>query len=472
MKSKTIIFKILLLIVTIAFFLPEAFADRDIELAYNSVFKVKYDSSAKYYKLDDTKWIVGFSGLNIIPVLQEKKFETIEQTGFVFDRGGYAVIPYIDSFELVTEITAEFQDKSKFEIEVIGEYPPQGIIVVRLKNYNKKSLVLGDSDNLENFDEIWTMGFQADANKVLANGIISGKTYIDTMGMEYCEFLKTDMQINPGIKCAPVLNEDNQVVGVCFDNYENIGLVEPINYLKPIIQGLKSGHQIIHSWCGLWIQEPDDLSEDEFGIKINEDLVYIASVFKGSPAETAGLKQGDIILSINDQNFSNLKDTIKFSLSQPVGTQIKFKIKRKIKTDNFEEKEFIVTTIKKPYKLRLNPLDELLFYFGMKIVEKDDMPYIDHILKDSPAIKSNLKEGKCIKYILPINRIPKKAIGEEDKEFPNRVKLKRIRTIKTLEDHIINSVFDNAAVYYIGTANFLDQSELFVYYLLPYLSVI
>ncbi len=462
-KSQVIGILIVLILLSYSSFVS---AKRDIKLAYNSVFKTRYLTEKTYLFPTKSKVVVGYSGYNMVPILEEKKFEEREVTGFVFDSSGHAIIPF-EPLRYFDKLEAVFYDKKKYPIKIIGTYPPQNIALVKLENYDRKWVTFGDSDKVEHLDEIWAYGFHRGASKILSSGIISSSNYSDLGNIEYPNYIKSDMSINPGVSTAPVFNSKNEVIGICRGNVENFGVIEPINNIKPIIEKLKSGQKITHGWMGIYISRADSFSEKEFNIDIDSEKIYVAAVFPGTPAEEAGVQKGDIIISVNNNSHTDVIGYIKYMMELPPQSEVSLKISR-----NSKEEEFKIKTVDKPYSLRLSPLDELHLYFGLKVICKNGKPYIENIREDSYADGTFLKAEKYIKYYLPKEEFPVQELDAKELKLDNRLHTKRITNCKMLNDYITNSLFDDILIIYIANGNFLDQGYTFVAFIQDYFPVI
>ncbi|MDD3625918.1 MAG: S1C family serine protease [bacterium] len=466
MKYLKVNLSLILIILSLSIIpMEKIYAKRDVNLAYETTFKTKYQTDKTYFIPSRAKIVYGYSGVNLIPVLVEKKFEEREFTGFVIETNGYAIIPY-EPLKYFDKLEAEFYDGVKFPITVIGSYPPQDIALVKLENYTRKAVVIGDSDKVEPLDEIWSYGFQRGASKILSSGIISSLHFSEFL-IEYPDFFKTEMSINPGVEAAPVFNENNEVIGICRWNVDNFGTVEPINHIMKIIEKLKINEPIKHSWLGIYVKSGDKLSESEYNIPANSNTLYVASIFENSPAEKAGLKKGDIIIGIDNQVFNERYLYIKYLMNQPLGKEVTLKIKR----DNTESEIKMFTEVK-PEIIRLRPLDELLLFFGMKVECDKGKPMIVKIFEDSYAKNTNLTEEKQIKYILPKEEIPIQKLDEKDKKFDNRLDTEKIKTCEDLEKYIRESVFDDILFLYLATENFLDKGDSFLTVLPDYFPVL
>ncbi|MCK4666672.1 PDZ domain-containing protein, partial [Candidatus Dependentiae bacterium] len=305
------------------------------------------------------------------------------------------------------------------------------------------------------------------ASKILSSGIISSTNYSDLVNIEFPNYIKSDMSINPGVSTAPVFNSKNEVIGICRGNVQNFGIIEPINNIKPIIEKLKRGEKIIHSWMGIYITKADSFSEKEFNIDIDSEKIYVAAVFPGTPAAEAGVQKGDVIISVDNNSHTDVIEYIKYVMSLPSQSEVSLKISR-----NSKEEELKIKTVDKPYTLRLSPLDELHLYFGLKVICKNGKPYIEKIRKDSYADGTFLKAEKYIKYYLPKDEFPVQKLDAKEIKLDNRLRTKKITNCKMLDDYITNSLFDDILILYIANGNFLDQGFTFITIIQDYFPVI
>jgi len=117
----------------------------------------------------------------------------------------------------------------------------------------------------------------------------------------YENFIQTDASINPGNSGGPLLNLDGKVIGIntaIVAAGQGIGFSIPINEAKSVMAQLIAKGRVVRGWLGIAIQDVNDELAASFGVREREG-VLVADVIKGGPAETAGLKPGDVIIELN-----------------------------------------------------------------------------------------------------------------------------------------------------------------------------
>jgi serine protease Do len=151
------------------------------------------------------------------------------------------------------------------------------------------------------------------------------------------DFLQTDAAINPGNSGGPLFNMEGEVIGIntaIIIEGQNIGFALPINMAKDLLPQLKSG-KIVRGWLGVMIQDITlDLAR-YFGLNATKG-VLISDITKGSPAEKADLKRGDVISRINGKDAENAHMLFRFVASTAPNTKVKIDIIRDGKEKTIE----------------------------------------------------------------------------------------------------------------------------------------
>lgn len=224
-------------------------------------------------------------------------------TGFFINNQGYILTCYhvIDkSYKL--EITIPGIGQNKYDAEIISIYPERDIALIKIKNHtNTDYLKLGSSDLIKPTDRVNAVGYMlaSDQLKITA-GTISGYNN---------NIIQTDTVINSGNSGGPLLNDKFEVIGINVSKIVSYG-VEGVNYAVPIKQyvinkNLFNSQKIIRSpkLGVVCININDDFTE-YLGIK--KDIGYLISkIAKNSPADKAGLKINDIIISFDGYILDN-----------------------------------------------------------------------------------------------------------------------------------------------------------------------
>lgn len=276
-------------------------------------------------------------------------------TGFVIDAGGTIVTNRHVVPDGTTSVSVTLADGTKFgDVSVIGRTSSSSsldVAFLKINNLKGKKLVpvtFGDSSKMQVGDKVVAIGnalgqFQ---NTVTA-GIISGfgrdVTATDQMGSgseALSDLFQTDAAINPGNSGGPLVNINDEVIGIntaVAGNAQNIGFAIPIADLKGLIDGVLSSGQLKQPYLGVrYVSLTDDLA-NQYNLPVKRGA-YIApasgqdSILGGSPAQKAGLQEKDIITKVNDATIDE-KTNLTSALSRfKVGDKVDLTVVRGAKT--------------------------------------------------------------------------------------------------------------------------------------------
>ncbi len=244
-----------------------------------------------------------------------------EGTGFVLTRDGYILTNkhvVSDSNARYTVITSKGES---YPAKVVAKDPFNDLAAIKIKASNLKEVKIGNVNDLKVGQRVIAIGnalgeFQ---NSVTA-GIVSGKgralAVSDALGaaQERLEnVIQTDAAINQGNSGGPLINLDGQVVGIntaMVSGGQTIGFALPINIIYPVdtfINNLKEKGKIIRPMIGVsYIPVTKELASlnelpVNYGALIYKGEGLGSAVVSGGPADKAGIKEGDIIIKVNDE---------------------------------------------------------------------------------------------------------------------------------------------------------------------------
>ena len=314
------------------------------------------------------------------------------------------------------EIKIKLMDKRVISATVVGTDPKSDLAVLQIKADNLSELELGNSDKLRVGDWVLAVGspFSANLSHTVTAGIVSalGRSNVISSRDHYEDFIQTDAAINPGNSGGALLNMEGELVGIntaiATGGFEKanrgVGFAIPSNMAKKVMQDLITKGYVVRSWLGVYIQNVDDNVAKALKLS-NRDGALVSDVVEESPAEKAGLEQGDVIVEFNDvliYDSAHLKNIVS---STPPGTLSKVIIFRdeKKKSVNVTLEEIKKSDDKTIASMSLNDRD-----FGLEVkdvnktlAEKYGVPMeqgvvVINVIPNSEAFDAGIQEGDLI----------------------------------------------------------------------------
>ena len=333
-------------------------------------------------------------------------------SGFLIDDNGFIVTNnhVIDDADQIKVIMA---DDKEFDAELVGRDPKTDLALIRIQGAkNLSHLELGDSEKLKVGTWVVAIGSPFGLEQTVTAGIVSAKGRIIGSG-PYDDFIQTDASINPGNSGGPLLNMEGEVVGIntaIIASGQGIGFAIPINLAKGIIDQLKDRGEVTRGWLGVGIQDLTPELADYYGLKA-EKGVLVTQVFEGDPADKAGLKVNDIILSVDGQSLSTGRDLSAKIANTPVGHKTKLELIREGKKKTLmvtlakrdDEEKIVATQNRDNDELGIEVTDldsDIARRFG--IDGKENGVLVTDVKDDSLAREADVRPGDIIKEI---NRI-------------------------------------------------------------------
>ena len=233
----------------------------------------------------------------------EHKFQSAGSGVVVDAKNGYIITNH-HVVENASEITITLLDNRSFSAKVIGSDEGADIAVLQAKQPNLVAMAMGDSAKLEVGDYVVAIGNPFGLSHTVTAGIVSalGRTGINPDGYE--DFIQTDASINPGNSGGALVNLRGELVGInsaiLSGSGGNIGIgfAIPVNLVKSVMDQLIQYGQVKRGVLGVILYPVTSDIAKEFGVAESTGAL-VAGVAPGSAAEHAGVKTGDIIISIN-----------------------------------------------------------------------------------------------------------------------------------------------------------------------------
>ncbi len=210
------------------------------------------------------------------------------------------------------KITIETADERQFNAEIVGIDSLSDVAVIKIKEDVRDLPVayIGSSEGLRPGDWVMAVGNPFNLSSTVTTGIVSAVGRASVGMTTYRNFIQTDAAINPGNSGGALVNIDGELVGINTmiytrsGGYMGIGFAIPINMAKWIMEELIYKGEVQRGWLGVEIADVDSEKKEALGLP-NTKGVLIQNVYPGQPAAKAGIKAGDVVVSINDMRTEN-----------------------------------------------------------------------------------------------------------------------------------------------------------------------
>lgn len=226
-------------------------------------------------------------------------------SGVIVSSEGYIITNY-HVVKDADEIKVLLSDKREFMGKVIGSDPKTEISVVKIESNDLPTLPWGNSDALQVGEVVLAVGSPYGLTQTVTMGIVSALGRANVGIADYEDFIQTDAAINPGNSGGALVNVRGELVGIntaifsTSGGYQGIGFAIPSNMVRSVMDSLVKSGKVIRGWLGVSIQKLTPELSKQFGLKEIKGTL-VSDVVENSPAEKAGLKRGDIILSYDNK---------------------------------------------------------------------------------------------------------------------------------------------------------------------------
>ncbi|MDZ7842594.1 MAG: DegQ family serine endoprotease [Gammaproteobacteria bacterium] len=239
-----------------------------------------------------------------LPPRQRERRRQSLGSGVVIDADQGLVVTNAHVIEKADEIKVTLHDGRELQAELVGTDPDSDVAVVRIDADNLTEIPTGDSDELRVGDFVVAIGNPFGLNQTVTSGIVSalGRSGLGIEGYE--DFIQTDASINPGNSGGALINLKGELVGINTailapsGGNVGIGFSIPINMVRELTGQLVEHGKVERGRLGVYIQDLTPSLAQAFGIDANRGAV-IAQVTPDSPAEEAGVREGDVVTRIN-----------------------------------------------------------------------------------------------------------------------------------------------------------------------------
>ncbi|MBW2540361.1 MAG: Do family serine endopeptidase [Deltaproteobacteria bacterium] len=229
-------------------------------------------------------------------------------------------------------ITVVLKDKREFKAQIVGADPDSDLAVLRITSKTLlPAIEMGNSDDIMIGETIISIGNPFGFSHTVTTGVISAlNRSVRTEGRIFQNFIQTDASINPGNSGGPLLNINGELIGIntaIYAKAQGIGFAIPINNAKRVVTDLIRYGEVIQAWVGITVQDLDARTAGYLNLPGNNG-VLIKDVEHDSPAQKAGLQDGDILLALENRLLHSSQDYHMVLRDYSAGQSLKLRIWR------------------------------------------------------------------------------------------------------------------------------------------------
>lgn len=343
-------------------------------------------------------------------------------SGFIISPDGYILTSEHVVHDAV-EILVTLANRKRFDAEIVASDARRDLAVIRIQAEDLPVARLGDARKLRRGQFVLALGspfgFGRDGQASVSFGVVSGTSRaIPGIGREldryYGNLIQTDAAVNPGNSGGPLVNLAGEVVGVNAvissrdGSSDGVGFAVPITgRTKPIIERLKRGEKIEYGFLGVEMHEVTAEEAERTGAEVGKGA-YVARVLEGTPARTAGIQPGDVIVRVDDETIFDPDDLVQIVQATPVGETLRLKVLR-----DGRKRDLKVVTTRRPSAeellasrrggvwwrgMRVEPLTPELRETAGLDAEKQGV-FVKEVRDESSAARAGIEPGTVIDQV-------------------------------------------------------------------------
>jgi serine protease Do len=319
-------------------------------------------------------------------------------SGFVWSSDG-VIVTNNHVVEGASRITVNLSDGTQLGAKLLGVDPDSDVAVLRVDAKNLTTAPIGTSSDLMIGESVVAVGNPFGLSGTVTTGVVSalGRSVpSQEQGRTFTDFIQTDASINPGNSGGPLLNIEGKVIGInvaIYQNAQGIGFAIPVDRAKKVIQDLLR-YGVVHSaWTGAVTATLTPEEAKRLGQKTQRGALVVR-VFAGSPAEQAGLQNGDVITAVAGRPVDSRESFTTYTATLASGQPVELSIAR-----NGSSRKVQVRPQDPPANLGLRILEQIA---GLRVADQQRAVIVDDVIGGGRAAEVGIKPGD---FIVGINGI-------------------------------------------------------------------
>ncbi|MGZ8375474.1 MAG: DegQ family serine endoprotease [Nitrospira sp.] len=376
-------------------------------------------------------------------------------SGVIISADGY-VLTNNHVIAKAQEVSVTLPDKREFKGKIVGADPKSDLAVVKINASNLPGIPWGDASQLQVGEYVLAVGNPFGLNSTVTLGIVSavGRGH---MGItQYEDFIQTDAAINPGNSGGALVNTRGELVGIntaIFSQtggYQGVGFAVSTTMAKPIYESLIKTGKVVRGYLGIGLQDLNQDLATSFSMKDSKGAL-VSDVKEDSPADLAGLKQGDVIIKYQGNPVEDGVALQRLVTRTTIGSKVLLKVVR-----DGRERELTVRVGEQPDQRRVEKAEVGQSEYALAGLSVEDLDQdtarelglkgkpqgvvVTKVEPDSGAEKAGLMPGDVIREV---NRQPVKSV----KDFENvSAHMKKGENVLILVNRQGNALFLSAKI--------------------------
>ena len=265
--------------------------------------------------------------------MPRSRMESSLGSGTIVDRSGLIVTNH-HVIKDATDVKVALADKREFEADIVLKDERTDLAVIKIRDKGDYPFAeIGDSEGLQVGDLVLAIGNPFGVGQTVTQGIVSALARTQVGVADYRFFIQTDAAINPGNSGGALVDLQGRLVGVPSAIYSKsggsigIGFAIPATTVRFVVDQAKTGNKVRRPWLGATLENVTADVAESLGLPRPQG-VLVAGVVAGGPAAQAGLKVGDLLLTIDGHEVDD-PDSFGFRFgNRPLGGAVKVEVRR------------------------------------------------------------------------------------------------------------------------------------------------
>jgi serine protease Do len=313
-------------------------------------------------------------------------------SGFIWSKDGI-IVTNAHVVEGASRITVNFSDGTQLAAKLVGVDADSDVAVLKVEAKNLNPAPVGTSSDLMIGETVVAIGNPFGLSGSVTTGVVSalGRSVpSQEAGRTFTDFIQTDASINPGNSGGPLVNIEGRVIGIntaIYAQAQGIGFAIPVDRARKVVEDIVRYGEVHSAWIGAVTATITPEEARRTGARASRGA-SVVRVFPGSPAETAGLRRGDVITAVSGRAVESREQFSTAIATVGAGDSIKLTVVR-----DGTAREISVRATDAPRGAGLAILQQVA---GIEVTDRNNAVVISSVAANTRADRIGLQPGDVI----------------------------------------------------------------------------